>query len=254
MPLPRLVRLDASGCPRAQRLRRRSALRPPDEQLDTDLSDVLPTIRVPTLVLCEGSDVASRRRTSRAGSRTRALVMLPGEGVRRCTRTTPGCSRSSRSCETRRRPTSPTRCSRPCSSPTSSVRPSSLRRSATARWRELLEAHHAARATRARSLRRRRARHGRRRVLRHLRRSRAGDRAAPARSSRRCRRSASSCASGIHTGECERVGEQAGGARGQRRRARRRRGRGRRGRSSPGRCGISSPAPASPSTISASTS
>ena len=34
-------------------------------------------------------------------------------------------------------------CSRPCSSPTSSARPSRPRRSATARWRELVERHHA---------------------------------------------------------------------------------------------------------------
>ena len=49
-------------------------------------------------------------------------------------------------------------------------------------------------------------------------------------------------------------GREAGGAGGQRRRARRSGGRRRARCSSPGRCAISSPAPASPSTISASTS
>ena len=181
--------------------------------IETDISDVLPGDPRPDARPLEEPQCARPR------SRTWPSL-IPGRparrcfrgSARRCTRTTRASTRSRRSCAARRPPRSRTRCSRPCSSPISSARPSSRPSSATGAGgscsssitplvrRELV------------AVRRRRAGHGRRRVLRV---ASTGRRArSPARraivagdAGARPRRSAS----GIHTGECERVGEKLAG-------------------------------------------
>ena len=121
-------------------------------------------------------------------------------------------STSSRSSSPARAPC-PSRiaCSRRCSSPTSSARRSGPPSSATARWRELLERHHAARATGARALPRPRGRHGRRRLPRDLRRAGARDplRRAPIRDG--VGDLGLELRAGLHTGECELHGEKVAG-------------------------------------------
>ena len=142
------------------------------------------------------------------------FVELPGDDAHLLGRATP--TRSSDEIEefltgVRAGMPSPTACSRPCSSPTSSARPSGRRELGDRRWRDLLERHHAL-------------------VRRELERFRgrevdtagdgffatfdgpgAGD---PLRArDRRARagRSGSRSAPGVHTGECELVGDKVAG-------------------------------------------
>ena len=91
----------------------------------------------------------------RAASRARA------SSSSRATTTCPGSATPTRSLDeieefltgVRRGAASSTGCSRRCSSPTSSARPSAPPSSAIARWRELLERHHAVVRARGRALR-----------------------------------------------------------------------------------------------------
>ena len=103
--------------------------------MEIDVSDVLPAIRVPTLVL-------HRRRPGRAGrgvratspstSRARSWSSSPGSTTRRSSGTrTPIVDEVEEFLTGSRRAPSPTACSRPCCSPTSSTRPSAPPSSAT---------------------------------------------------------------------------------------------------------------------------
>ena len=124
---------------------------------------------------------------------------------------------------------SPTACSRRCSSPTSSARPSAPPSSATARWRELLERHHAARA---------RASSSASAAARSTRRATASSPRSTARRARSAARSRDRDAvrelglemrAGLHTGECELVGDKVARDRRPHRRPGRRAGRAGRG-------------------------
>ena len=79
------------------------------------------------------------------------------------------------------------------------------------RWREVLEGHQRGGARRARALRRPRGQVDRRRVPGHVRRARRARSAAPRRSSTPPSRWASSVRAGLHTGECEVMGDDIGG-------------------------------------------
>ena len=118
--------------------------------LESDIRDVTPALRVPTLVLYRPVDllraVQPRHRSPDPGRAGAARVRHRRVGGSSCRRRSPrrwerfvageGGPRSSR-----------TRCWQRCSPRTSSGRPSARPRSATGEWRELLQRHHAARAT-----------------------------------------------------------------------------------------------------------
>ena len=189
--------------PRPGRAEPRRRARPDPHELDRSTSATsLPTVQCPTLVLHRTGDRDSRRRGGplhrRAASRARASSSCPGDdhvpwvGM-------DDIARRGRGVPHRRPPgaASRTACWRRSSSPTSSARPTARAALGDAAWAALLDAHHAARAARARALRRRRGRHGGRRLPRALRRPGARDparardpRVAAAARARRARRRA----------------------------------------------------------------
>ena len=197
-----------------------------------DVRDVLPSIRVPTLVLHRSDD-----RDVKVEEGRYIAAQIPGARSSSC-RATTTCSGAGDTdaildeveeflTGVRAACPSPTGCSRRCCSPTSSARPSGPPSSATARWRELLARHHAI-------------------VRRELERFRgrevdtAGDGFlatfdGPARAIRCATRSATRARArardpaGLHTGECELVGDKVARHRRPHRRARRGARRARRG-------------------------
>ena len=151
-----------------------------------DVTRLLPTVEVPTLVVHATDDLVpfgwgqllADKIPGRAAGRAR------GGRPPRLERRLRHDARRDRGVPHRRAPRapSPTACSRPCCSPTSSARPSAPRELGDRRWRDLLDRHDAVRPPRARALPRPRGQDDRRRLPRDLRRPGAGDPRARARS------------------------------------------------------------------------
>ena len=115
---------------------------------DIDVRDVVSAVHVPTLVLHRVGDNICHVENGRflaARSQMRSTSSCPATCTSRGPATRPTSStRSASSSPACARRTSPTACSRRCSSPTSSARRSARPQLGDRRWRELLDAHHAA--------------------------------------------------------------------------------------------------------------
>ena len=176
-------------------------------QFSFDVRAVLPTIRVPTLVLhrrATSTFAPTTGATWPSASQARSSWRYPATNI--CSTSAKpdvilACGRgiSDRPSRDWRRRIA---CWQPCSSPTSSARPNARPQLGDRAWRDLLEGYYGVARREVAALPRTRGRHCRRRLLRRLRRTGAAIRSACA-----IRDAAAGIGltvrAGLHTGECE---------------------------------------------------